>query len=526
MKRIIDRKVIKYTSKKMNNNVQIVGIILLILNVSELFSQNLNISVNKLIFNEFVASKQGEMFALRYVDFRIARLDTIVKRVLIYKAIGDFQKFEEIPTEIINGTDTTYVSSIDIRSVQIAPNGAIWVLSREAIWIYVNSQWKKLIIPSLDLPYTYLEVLFNSEGVAFISVSQYKPLSTGINILTFGYFTYNGSSFTKLYEESLDASNNICVPSFIPSNFCLNEKNNSIRARYYCKENPYAKFVEKSESGSTLFNESIPTSLGDSLVGTVKGMSQQNNGSNWIAMASQSIYFPHLSQYRTVKGGLWFRSENGEWKVFQDDKITFEPWRDSYRARGVEYAVAYKNKIWCTGGGLSGLLYADEVGRIFWISREHIASNHTIFPTTGIVDSVAFVKWKGIVDTTVKLPDFGKPVFDNRGNVYLNIAFGTLKIENIDKVLSVYDNDKDVFINNSESIQISPQPCSKEMFVKGLKAGDNVGLFDLLGNQVKSFVSKSEQDVVDMSDLAQGCYLMKVLRHSSTKITILVSVIH
>ncbi|MDI9319020.1 MAG: T9SS type A sorting domain-containing protein [Phycisphaerales bacterium] len=119
-------------------------------------------------------------------------------------------------------------------------------------------------------------------------------------------------------------------------------------------------------------------------------------------------------------------------------------------------------------------------------------------------------------------------VADRNGNFYLGGYFkSTLEINGV-TTLTKYGGQTDFFIakfgeadckepvsiNESvtanSSIKIYPNPAQDVITFEGLENGSEVRLFSVLGQQVQSFVAKSNKEQLAISHLARGMYLVQI----------------
>jgi hypothetical protein len=82
---------------------------------------------------------------------------------------------------------------------------------------------------------------------------------------------------------------------------------------------------------------------------------------------------------------------------------------------------------------------------------------------------------------------------------------------NVNENLEISENMLDV-------LGIFPNPTKNTITLNGLLPNETIHVFDYLGKEVYSAVSTSSIEIVDLSNFAEGIYLLKTDQHLNSKI--------
>lgn len=84
------------------------------------------------------------------------------------------------------------------------------------------------------------------------------------------------------------------------------------------------------------------------------------------------------------------------------------------------------------------------------------------------------------------------------------------------QLVVTYKPSKRNYIANNTNIKTYPNPLRDVLTISGLQSGNIIEVYNTLGVLLKNLKIKDDQDIIDMSDLSSGNYIIKVIDSSNT----------
>ncbi len=70
---------------------------------------------------------------------------------------------------------------------------------------------------------------------------------------------------------------------------------------------------------------------------------------------------------------------------------------------------------------------------------------------------------------------------------------------------------------DTTDISIFPNPANKELTIKGKTIIESITIYDINGRQLKTVIFTSEKGNLDISNLSQGMYFLKIKSGNNTE---------
>lgn len=97
----------------------------------------------------------------------------------------------------------------------------------------------------------------------------------------------------------------------------------------------------------------------------------------------------------------------------------------------------------------------------------------------------------------------------SEGTVYVQGSFGEDGAQNNWSVIKfTYSIESGLTESIKTSLSAYPNPFTNQLIIKGLQAGENIEITDIMGKHIKSFYAQSEYEIIDLSSLSPGVYMI------------------